>query len=312
MQTKLVFLDAASVGDTDLSPIQSLGNLTVYNHTTPEELFERAKDADILITNKVQLMKKELNQLHQLKLICIAATGTNNVDLDEAKRLGIQVQNVANYSTESVAQFTLATAFNLMHHLHAYDDFVKNGSYASGHLFTFLGYPFMELKGKTWGIIGMGNIGKRVAALAKAFDMEVIYYSTSGKNVQAGYPSFTLNEVLGKSDIVSIHAPLNEQTKRLIGYEALCCMKPNACLINVSRGGIVEEKDLAKALAENKIAGAATDVFSREPIETSNPLLSKEISSKLLLTPHIAWSSIESRIRLIEAIANHIRVFKQA
>lgn len=312
MQTKLVFLDAASVGDTDLSPIQSLGNLTVYNHTTPEELFERAKDADILITNKVQLMKKELNQLHQLKLICIAATGTNNVDLDEARRLGIQVQNVANYSTESVAQFTLATAFNLMHHLHAYDDFVKNGSYASGHLFTFLGYPFMELKGKTWGIIGMGNIGKRVAALAKAFDMEVIYYSTSGKNVQAGYPSFTLNEVLGKSDIVSIHAPLNEQTKQLIGYEALCCMKPNACLINVSRGGIVEEKDLAKALAENKIAGAATDVFSREPIETSNPLLSKEISSKLLLTPHIAWSSIESRIRLIEAIANHIRVFKQA
>lgn len=307
----IVFLDASSIGNTDLSPLSALGNFTAFPDTNPEQVLDRCREADVVVTNKVKLLRKEMDALPNLKLICIAATGMNNIDLPAASEKGIQVRNVPGYSTDSVAELTFTLALNLSHHLSYQDYYVKSGTYSRSGLFTNYTLTFHELRDKQWGIIGMGTIGKRVAELATCFGAQVSYYSTSEKNKDAGFPQKSLEELLKDSDIISIHAPLNEQTRFMIKYDQLCLMKPDALLINVGRGKIVHEADLAKALREGKLAGAGFDVFEQEPISAENPLLAEDLNGKVLLTPHIAWASIEARQRLVEATAAHIIAFSK-
>jgi len=304
---KIVFLDAYSLGNADITALKSLGELTTYEYTTPKQVVSRCSDADVVITNKVKLMQPELDALPNLKLICIAATGMNNVDLKVAAEKGITVKNVADYSTDSVAELTFTLALGLIHQSHYYDHYVKSGAYSNSGLFTHHGRPFFEIKGKKWGIIGMGHIGHRVAEIASAFGAVVSYHSTSGKNLEAGYAHKNLDELLAESDIISIHAPLNEQTRYLIDYQKLCRMKPTAYLINVGRGGIVNEADLAKALRENRLAGSGLDVYEQEPLPFGNPLLSPDIQEKLLMTPHVAWASEEARQRLVNTMVQQIK-----
>ena len=268
----IVFLDASSIGDTDLSPLNTLGDCTVYSDTTPEQLIERCHKADVVITNKVKVLRKEMEALPRLKLICIAATGMNNIDLPAAAEKGITVKNVPGYSTDSVAELTFTFVLSLSHHLSYQENYVKSGDYSRGGLFTNYTRSFHELRNKEWGIIGMGTIGKRVAELATCFGARVSYHSTSGANTEAGYPHKSLFNLLKESDIVSIHAPLNDQTRFMIGYEQLCLMKPEALLVNVGRGKIVRETDLARALREGKLAGTGMDVFEQDPISLENPL----------------------------------------
>jgi lactate dehydrogenase-like 2-hydroxyacid dehydrogenase len=302
----IVLLDSASIGEVDLSAIHSLGDFTEYASTEPNQVIERCVKAEVVITNKVKLMRPELDKLPNLKLICIAATGMNNIDLEYASAKGITVKNAANYSTDSVAETTFALALGLIHHTAYFDQYVKSGEYNKSGLFTYHGRPFSELRGKRWGIVGLGNIGRRVAQIADVFGAEVSYYSTSGKNQTLTYPRKQLEQILQESDVVSIHAPLNEETRNLLDYNRLCLMKPNALLINVARGGIVNEVDLAKALQENRLKGAGFDVFEQEPMTADHPFLSPELKDKLILTPHIAWASVEARQRLVEIIAEHI------
>jgi len=306
---KIVFLDAYSIGNADMSAFAALGYYTSFESTSPEQVVSRCAKADIIITNKVKLMQPELEALTNLKLICIAATGMNNVDLNVAAEKGIAVKNVADYSTDSVAEQTFSLALGLIHQTHYYDQYVKSGDYSRSGRFTHHGRPFFEIKGKKWGIIGMGHIGQRVAEIAKAFGAEVSYNSTSGKNLNAGYMHKKLDLLLAESDIISIHAPLNEQTHYLINAENLRFLKPSAYLINVGRGGIVNETDLAKALKENRLAGAGIDVFEQEPLPMNHPFLSPDIKEKLLMAPHVAWASEEARQRLVDTIAKHIKRF---
>ncbi len=307
---KIVVLDAKTLGDdVNLDILSGFGDLIVYPTTSPAQIGERIYDADIIITNKVVIDKKVIDNAPNLKLICVAATGTNNVDIRYAKEKGIAITNVAGYSTESVVQHTFAMLFYLLEHLRYYDDYVKSGKYAESPIFTHLGKPFWEIHGKRWGIIGLGTIGRRVAQVSKSFGCEVVYYSTSGIKRKEDFPEVSLEELLKSSDIVSIHAPLNEKTKNLITYEQIKIMKPNAILLNLGRGGIVNETDLARALDENLIAAAGLDVLEKEPISPDNPLLKIKNPEKLLITPHIAWTSIEARKRLVEEIAKNIEAF---
>lgn len=307
---KLVILDAKTLGnDIDLSGFSQFGEVEIFKTTKPEETLERVKDKDIVITNKVIIDKNIIDNAPNLKLICVAATGVNNIDIKYAKQRGIQVRNVAGYSTESVVQHTFAMLFYLLENLRYYDDYVKSGEYAKSDIFTHLGKPFWEVRGKTWGIIGLGTIGRKVADVASSFGANIIYYSTSGVERKEKYPRVSLEELLKTSDIVSIHAPLNEKTKGLIGYEQIKLMKPTAYLLNLGRGGIVIEEDLAKALDESLIAGAGLDVLEKEPIAEDNPLLKIKNKEKLFITPHIAWTSIEARKTLINEIIENIKAF---
>ncbi len=303
----IVFLDADTLGEvTGFYQLTKQGNLTVYPSTLPQQRIERILGREIVITNKVVIDREVMEACPTLKLICIAATGKNNIDLACAEEKGIQVKNVAGYSTESVVQHTFAMLFYLGSHLPYYDQFVKNGDYARNNLFTHLGKPFFELAGKNYGIIGLGTIGKRIAEVASAFGARIQYYSTTGKNVNTGYTSVSLDQLLHESDIISIHCPLTESTHNLIGYDQLCRMKKEAILINAGRGGIVNEAALAQALDEGRIAAAALDVLEKEPPEISNPLFRIKQPEKLLITPHIAWASRESRERLMEGIIQNI------
>ena len=307
---KLVFLDAKTLGDDiQLGIFEQFGDLEIYPTTEPSQLFERVQYADIIITNKVVIDKEAINSARNLKLICVAATGYNNVDVYYAKEKGIAVTNVAGYSTESVVQTTFGMLFYLLMHLRYYDDYVKSGDYAMSDIFTHLGRPFWEIHGKRWGIIGLGTIGRRVAQVAESFGCDVIYYSTSGIEREEKYPKYPLDELLKTSDIVSIHAPLNEKTKNLITIRELGMMKKHALLLNLGRGGIVNEKDLAIALDSDLIGGAGLDVLEKEPIDPDNPLLKIKNKEKLLITPHIAWTSIEARKRLVNEIVENIRAF---
>lgn len=307
---KIVILDAKTLGDDiDLEIFSQFGDLEIYPTTSPAELYERIEDADIIITNKVVIDRDAINAAKNLKLICEAATGYNNIDVLYAKEKGIAVTNVAGYSTESVVQTTFGMLFYLLMHFRYYDDYVKSGEYAKSDIFTHLGRPFWEIYGKRWGIIGLGTIGRRVAEVAESFGCDVIYYSTSGVERQEKYPRYPLDELLRTSDIVSIHAPLNEKTKNLITINELKLMKENAILLNLGRGGIVNEKDLAIALDSDMIGGAGLDVLEKEPIDPENPLLKVKNKEKLLITPHIAWTSIEARKRLVNEIVENIRAF---
>lgn len=306
---KIVFLDAQTLGnDVSLESVSSLGEYVAYPATSPEETVERISGADVVITNKVYMGRTQIDSCPTLKLICVAATGTNNVDMEYAASKGIPVRNAVNYSTESVAQVTFMHILNLVGKGFYFDGYVKSGEYSESGCFTNAVNPFFELKGKKMGIVGLGNIGSRVASIATLFGLDVIYYPTSGKAHSSLYKAVTfLDEFLAQCDIISVHCPLNAATNGLIGYEQLRKMKKSAFIVNMGRGGIVVEADLAKALDENLIAGAAVDVFTKEPFSTDHPYMRMRDKSKILLTPHIGWASKEARECLIEKIAENIR-----
>lgn len=306
----IIFLDSKTVGELpNLDNLKSLGKVKMYPVTAPDQTAERIKDADIIITNKVVINRELMEQTPSLKLICIAATGMNNVDLEGARELDIVVKNVSGYASDSVAQATFAMIFHLEQQLFFYDHYVKSGQYSNSGIFTNHDKPFRQLKGKRMGIIGLGNIGRTVAGIAEAFGMDIVYYSTSGKNDDQKFKRVSLDELLSSSDIVSIHSPLNENTRDLIGWSELNQMKKSALLINTGRGGIIIEKDLARALEQKIIYGAALDVFKNEPIESNNPLMKLKDKSRLVMVPHIAWASIEARTQLLNGVINNIRDF---
>ncbi|PKN19080.1 MAG: hydroxyacid dehydrogenase [Deltaproteobacteria bacterium HGW-Deltaproteobacteria-6] len=306
---KIVFLDTVTVGNVDnLAEISTLGDYTGYELTKPDSRIERISGHNAVITNKVVIDRDIMDACPELELICVAATGMNNIDLDYAVKKGITVKNVAGYSTESVTQCTFAMLFYLLHASRYYDDYVKSGGYAASPVFTHLDRAFRELKDKRFGIIGMGTIGKRVAQVAEAFGARVAYFSTSGKNLEAaGYPHLPLDELLGSADVVSIHCPLNDRTMNLLDESRLKLMKPTAYLINMGRGGIVNEAALARIIDENRIAGAALDVLASEPIAADSPLLKVRRKESLYITPHIAWASTEARRLLITRTAENIK-----
>lgn len=310
---KICVLDALTVGaDIDLSPLGECGELIIYDLTAPEEVAERVKEMDVVITNKVVLNETNLKEASSLKIIALFATGYNNIDTDYAKKRGIAVTNVAGYSTESVAQHTFAMLLHMIEHLGQYDEYVKSKAYSDSQTFTYIAWPFHEIKGKRLGIIGLGEIGKAVARIGEAFGMEIVYYSTSGQNRSGvGYERLELAELLKSSDVISIHAPYNDRTHELIGYEEIKQMKKSAYLLNLGRGRIVVERDLAKALNEGLIAGAGLDVLENEPITKDNPLFTVIDKSKLLITPHIAWASVEARNVLITEIVENIEAYKR-
>lgn len=306
----LIVLDAATIGENSIfDSFKTFGELHVYATTNAEERLSHIGNASIVITNKVIIDKQIMDACPNLRLICIMATGMNNVDLTYAKEKGIVVKNVAGYSTESVVQHTFAILLSLLQHTTYYSEFVASKQYSQQKLFTHIGPGYLELSGRTWGIIGLGTIGRRVAEVASAFGCNVIYYSTSGINHTTDYQEVTLQELLQKSDIISIHSPLNEQTKGLISLHQLQMMKQSAYIVNVGRGGIIKESDLAQALRENCIAGAAIDVMEKEPLPVDSPLLSETIQNKLLITPHIAWVSDKALKKLIELTYENVKSF---
>ena len=309
MKPNIVFLDEYTLGGAAHGRLQALGEHKGYARTTPEELPDRCREADVIITNKVVLRHETLQSLPRLRLICVAATGTNNIDLEAAAELGIEVKNAAGYSTHSVAETTLGAAIALRRNIVYYDRYVKSGAYsAAGQQFHFA-LPTHQLYGSKWGIVGLGAIGREVARLAAAFGCEVCYTSTSGVVREEPYPALPLTELLGRSDIVSIHAPLNDRTRGLIGAPELSVMKRSALLINVARGGIVDEAALAEALDRGSIAGAALDVFSREPFAADSPLLGIREPDRLLLSPHNAWSPREAVDVLVGCVEENIKTF---
>lgn len=305
---KIVFLDAATLGnDIDLSPIEKLGVLTSYDNSLKDQVKSRIKDADVVIVNKINLGAEEFEVAPNLKLVCVAATGTNNIDMASANKAGIKVMNVVDYSTESVAQVTFASLLSLICSIGYYDNVVKSGAYSQSQFFTDSGRSFQELKGKCFGIIGMGNIGKRVASIASSFGCKVYYYSTNGIAHCKDYPSVSLEELLQKSDVISIHSPLNEKTKNLISLKEMKEMKTSAVLINMGRGGIVNESDLVQSLNFGLIAGAVIDVYEDEPIKSNHPYMKIKDKEKVILTPHIGWASIEARKVLVDKLAENIK-----
>lgn len=309
---KILILDAATFGeDIDISKFNELGEVTVYAKSTKKEALERleAVNPDAVITNKVVIGNDEMQAAPNLKIILEAATGYNNIDIECARTLRIKVANVAGYSTMSVVQHTFALFFYLYEKMRYYDDYVKSGEYSKSTIFTNFSNVFGELAGKTWGIVGLGHIGSRVADAARAFGCKVVYYSASGNTYDTEYEKVDLDTLLKESDIISIHAPLNRYTKDLFNYENLKKMKKSAYLINVGRGPIVNDADLAKALNEGEIAGAGLDVLTTEPMPADNPLLAIKDSNKLVITPHNAWATYEARVRLLDEIYNNLNSF---
>ncbi len=307
----IVLLDAKTLGDDlDISALESFGTLTVYQNTSKEETLERIQIADIVITNKVVITANMMEETPRLKLICIAATGMNNVDLDAAKFKGIEIKNVAGYSTKSVVQHTFAMALYLLEKMAYYDAVVKDASWTESGLFTDVSRPFYEISGKRWGIIGLGTIGQEVAKIATAFGAEVSYHSTSGKNLHHAYPHQSLEFILKDCDIISIHAPLNDDTYDLINENNLPYIKEDAILLNLGRGGIINETDLAFEL-DRRTLYAGVDVLEQEPMTLNNRLNEVKHKERLLITPHMAWASIEARKKLLEGIVENIRVFME-
>lgn len=305
---KLVILDRATLGfDVDVSIFEKFGEVISYDVTKENETLERVKDADIVITNKVVINKEHMDN-SKMKLVCITATGTNNVDLIYAKEKNIEVKNVAGYSTSSVVQVAFSMIFHFVTRLDYYKKYVDEGNWQKSEIFTHIDMPIFELANKRVGIIGLGEIGRDFAKKAKAFDCEVVYYSTSRKNSNDEYKRVELEELLSTCDIISIHAPLNESTKDLLNYENMKNMKDGAILLNLGRGGIINENDLAKIIDEKEIF-CGIDVVFVEPIKESNSLLNVKNKNRLLLTPHIGWASVEARTRLINLVARNIEEF---
>lgn len=303
---KMVFLDAATMGDVSFAPLERLGSLVCYDSSTPQEALERVSDCDVLIVNKVRVTPELIDAAHDLKLICETATGVNNIDIEYAAKKGIPVRNVAGYSTTTVAQATFMHILSLVGSAPYFDDAVKSGRYSASGMFTDVSVNWWELAGKTIGIIGMGNIGRKVAQIAEAFGMSVCYFSTSGTSHCMDYPSLPLEQLLAQSDIVSVHAPLNERTDALIGEKELAMMKSSAYIVNMGRGGIVVEEALVKAVDEGVIAGAALDVYSVEPLPEDSCYLKARHPERFRFAPHVAWASEEARARLLGMVAENI------
>lgn len=308
MKPKIVFLDQYSLGGADLSAIRALGDYTGYEMTHREEVFDRCHEADVAITNKVPFDRETIQRLPHLRMICVAGTGMNHIDLEAAAELGITVKNAVGYSTHAVAETTIGAAIALMRQIGYYDRYVKTEYAGAARQFHF-GRTTYQLHGKTWGIIGLGNIGHAVARVAEALGCRVVYTSVSGVAREELYPALPLDELLAQSDVVSIHAPLTPITRGLIGARELSLMKPSALLINVARGGIVDEAALAATLDAGRLAGAGLDVFEHEPLEVGNPLLAVREPDRLLLSPHNAWSPVEAVEVLIDCIVRNIREY---
>lgn len=309
---KVVILERESIGmDVDVvSMYEKFGEVVVYPNTVGEaQTAERVKDADIVIANKAPLNESSLKDAKNVKLICLFATGFDNIDREYCKSRGIKAANVKNYCTPAVAQHTILLALMLAENISYYDEYVKSGAYGAQDQFAHLGRPVMELEGKTWGIIGMGNIGHRVAQMAEVMGCKVIFYSASGKSTCTDYPMVDLDTLLSESDIISLHCPLSDRTKYLIDLEAMKKMKRTAILINVARGPVVNTEDLYTALTEGIIQAAGLDVLEKEPITADNPLNRIKDSTKLIITPHMSWGSIEARTRLAQEVAKNIDAF---
>lgn len=303
---KIVFLDAATMGDVSFAPVSALGELVTYDSSTAEEALERVGDCEVMIVNKVKVTPALIDAAPCLRLICEAATGVNNIDLEYAASKGIPVRNAVGYSTDSVVQATFMHILSLAGNAPYLDSCVKSGRYSASGMFTDVSRNWNELKGKVLGIIGMGNIGSRVAKVAEAFGMKVCYYSTSGTGHCKEYPCLPLDQLMSEADFVSVHAPLNERTNGLIGKRELEQMKPSAFIINMGRGGIIDEAALAEAVDAGSIAGAALDVFSAEPLPAESPLLHTNHPERFRFAPHAAWASVEARERLVAMIAENI------
>lgn len=307
---KIAVLERDSVGtDVDVSCYESLGEVTYYANTLEHQVAERVQDADIIISNKAPMNEKTLKEAFQVKLICVFATGYDCIDLEYCKKRGIKVANVVDYSTAAVAQHTFALALCLLEHLRHYDDYVKGGAYGAQQRFSNFDRAFTELWGKTWGIVGMGNIGRAVAKIATAFGCRVIFYSASGKSTCTDYERVELEQLLSDSDVLSLHCPLSDRTRGLIDREALQKMKKSAILINVARGPVVNGRDLYDALMEGRIGAAGLDVLEKEPIAADNPLAKIQDSNKLIITPHMAWASTEARTRIVDEVYENVYAF---
>ena len=307
---KIVFLDAKTIGDDiDLSGFERLGEVVKYEFSTTEQARERTRDADVIVLNKVLVNEQSIGEASHLKLVCVTATGTNNLDKDYLAERGIEWRNVAGYSTATVAQHTFALLFYLWEKMAYYDGYVKSGKYVDDVMFTHFSNVFHDLSGRTWGVVGLGAIGRRVADIAGMFGCRVIYYSTSGAHDAPGYTRVDFGTLLAESDIVSVHAPLNENTEHLMNAEAFRKMKKSAVFLNLGRGSIVVEQDLADALRQGEIAAAGLDVLTAEPMSADNPLQEITDSGKLVITPHIAWASVEARTRLMKQVEQNIEEF---
>lgn len=307
---KIVVLERNSVGlDVSVEAIGKLGEMTVYPNTTAADVREKIRDAEIIVANKAPLNEETLKNAEKVKLICEFATGYDNVDLVYCKKRGIKVANIVNYSTDAVAQHTFALCFYVLEKLRHYDEYVKSGAYGAQDRFSNFDLPFTELAGKTWGIVGMGNIGRKVAQIAQAFGCKVIFYSASGNSTCREYERVGFDRLLGESDFLSLHCPLSDKTRNLMDLEAFKKMKKSAILINVARGPVVNDGDLYTALEEGYISGAGLDVTSTEPMKDSNPLSRIMDSNKLIITPHLAWASNEARNRCVSETCRNIEAF---
>lgn len=306
----IVYLDGYTLNPGDLSwePLEVLGNFTVYDRTPAAQVVERAAEADAILTNKVQLTQEILQQLPQLQYIGVTATGYNNVDLETARAQGITVTNVRGYSTPSVAQHTFSLLLALTNRSELHSESVHDGEWANAADWCYWKNPLVELSGKTMGLIGLGDIGMQVARIAQAFGMQVLAHRKSETPAGEGIELVELEKLFRESDAVSLHCPLTEETSGIISNDSLALMKPTAYLINTGRGGLLKEKDVAEALNEGRLAGAAVDVLSTEPPASENPLLS---ASNCIITPHIAWASYESRKRLLHLAADNVAAFAQ-
>lgn len=307
----IVLLERNSIGrDMDVSCFGKLGEVTTYDNTvTVQEVKERIAQADIVIANKAPMTEETMAEADRLKLICVLATGYDNCDVEYCRTRGIKVTNVVDYSTAMVAQHTFTLALALSQKLFHYDNYVKSGAYSAQKRFSNFDVPFCELDGKTWGIIGMGNIGSRVAKIAQSFGCQVIFHSLTGKSKCTAYEQVDKDTLLARSDFLSLHCPLSELSRAWIDAEALRKMKKSAILINVARGPVVNQEDLYQALMENEIAGAGLDVLEKEPMLVTNPLSRIQDSTKLIVTPHLAWASVEARIRCIQGVYENIEAF---
>ncbi|MDD5899308.1 MAG: D-2-hydroxyacid dehydrogenase [Lachnospiraceae bacterium] len=309
----IVVLERNSVGpDIPVNCFEKLGNVTYYRNTvTMEEVKERVKDADIIVANKSPMCEESLKDATNVKMICEFATGYDNCDLAYCKSRGIRVTNVVDYCTAMVAQHTFTLALALSQKLFHYDNYVKSGAYSAQDRFSNFDMPFYELDGKTWGIVGMGNIGKRVAKIATAFGCKVIFHSVTGKSTCTDYPQVDKDTLLAESDFLSLHCPLSDLSRNFIDKDALQKMKSTAILINVARGPVVNNADLYEALETGWIAGAGLDVLEKEPLALSNPLSKIKDSNKLIITPHLAWGSVEARTRCVEGVYENIQAFQR-
>ncbi len=308
---KIVIADKDSVGqDMDYSIYEELGEVDIYGDMIKEDnAEERLKGAQVLVVNKTRVNTGILDKAPELKLVCLFATGYDNVDATACRERGILVANIAGYSTPSVAQHTFALLFYLMENLRHYDEFVKRGDYANQPHFCCLDIPYEELECKTYGIVGMGNIGRKVAKIAEAFGAKVIFYSASGNSTCTDYERVSFEELLERSDVISLHCPLSDKTRDLFDDAAFDRMKKSAILINVARGAVVNEKALYNALVNNKIKAAGLDVLYPEPMSPDSLLLNIQDSGKLFVTPHLAWASTEARTRCLEEVKKNIEAW---